>query len=97
MVGYRHSRAVSARVVANERMRLKLERDALARQKPLSAAVSKQWQDLKTERNFPWNSVFGVIEATASKNIELLEFAPPDQIWSGSSANCKVYAISLKP
>lgn len=37
---------------------------------------AKQWAQVRTEKDFPWEKVFRAIERTTSTDIELLEFHP---------------------
>ncbi len=73
------SHATVVQGALNTGMRQQAARHARDRVKPTTKEHLAQWALLHKERRVDWGAMLQVIEDTASKEIELLEFAPDKQ------------------
>jgi hypothetical protein len=73
-----NERAVQTDMVrkSNDMLRQARARTALPKPTPKAVELQKRWDELKDERDFPWDRVFNSVERADRSNIELLEFRP---------------------
>lgn len=73
---YRQHTIAKAQVSERVRRQESAERKSVLVAKPVTVEEERQWQDLKAERDFPWERLFQAVEAAAMADIELLDFSP---------------------
>jgi hypothetical protein len=66
---------VSEKNVMLERIRLE-NAAPVAKPTPADTERQRRWQELRADRDFPWNRVFQAVEGADRSTIELLEFRP---------------------